>query len=169
MRRAPIPMVIAGVAASLGILAACTPQGDLAPEQPAPTSGPVATPAAPSSAAVTPDPWAGYFDEEARANQREVPTQFWGSFGDVGGVAVNRSENQTLEPGGYAVTVRCEGPDGLTVTVETSAGTRLGDPVAVACPAATTLPVDLTERGLVVMLDSGGQAGAYLIGISPTS
>ena len=169
MRTASIPLLVAGVAASVCMLASCTPPGDTAPEQPAPTTPAVATPATPASAAATPDPWIGHFEDEARANQMEVPTQFWGSFGDVGAVAVNRSENQTLEPGGYAVAVQCDGPDQLAVTIETSGGTRLAEPATVACPATTTLPVELTERGMVVLLDSDGEAGAYLIGISPTS
>lgn len=169
MRAASIPFLVAAAAASICLLASCTPPGDATPAQPAPTTAAVATPSAPSSAVTTPDPWAGHFDDEARANQMEIPTQFWGSFGDPGAAAVNRSENRTLEPGGYAVGIQCDGPDQLTVTIETSGGTRLGEPATVACPAATTLPIELTEPGMVVTLDSDGQAGAYLIGISPTS
>ncbi|SDQ96834.1 hypothetical protein SAMN04487847_3054 [Microbacterium sp. cf332] len=120
------------------------------------------------SATPTPDPWIGYFEDEARDNPTDIPTLFWGSFGDVDQVAVNKTTHESLEPGPYVVEIRCAGPERIVATVETPDGTPLVDDAEVACPGAVTLPVDLAEPGMSVTLDSEGETGAYLVGISPS-
>jgi hypothetical protein len=128
-----------------------------------PTTTPVPTPetSTPANAAGS---WAGYFDEIAAAAEvGQYLWQSWGTFGDPGGVAPFRSENRTVEPGVYDLTLRCAGPETVTAQISTSAGAAIGDPVPFVCGASTTTSVALPDRGLLVYLDSDREPGAFLL------
>ncbi|MEV8238651.1 hypothetical protein AB0O90_00250 [Microbacterium testaceum] len=156
-------LALSGTAIALGALAGCS--GGEA-EQPSATSA-VPSPSLTTTAPPTPDPWAGYFDDEvADAEVGEYLWQSWGTFGDSGQVAPHRSENRTVQPGAYTVTLECAGPEMMTGRIATSAGTSVIDPLSVSCMAATPVPVDLPEKGLLVDLDSAGAAGAFLIRVA---
>lgn len=151
-------------------VAAIALTGCIGDEDAAPSPGAVAsetTPSPSASPSVTPDPWAGYFDDEvAAAAPGDFLWQSWGTFGDPGGVAPFRSDNQTIDPGAYAVTIDCAGPDAVTGRISTSAGTAIGEPLLLPCQASTQVEIDLPERGLLVELDSDREPGAFLIRVS---
>jgi len=157
-------LALSGTAIALGALTGCT-GGDGEPSAAVPlTPSPTVTT---TTAPPTPDPWAGSFDDEvADAEVGEYLWQSWGTFGDSGHVAPHRSENQTVEPGTYTVTLECAGPEMMTGRISTSAGTPVIDPLTVSCMAATPVPVDLPEKGLLVELDSGSAPGAFLIRVA---
>jgi len=157
-------LALSGTAIALGALTGCT-GGDAEPPSAVPLTP---SPTVPTTTATpTPDPWAGYFDDEvADAERGEYLWQSWGTFGDSGHVALHRSDNQTIEPGSYTVTLDCAGPEMLTGRISTSAGTPVIDPLSVSCMAATPVPVDLPERGLLVELDSDRVPGAFLIRVA---
>jgi hypothetical protein len=96
----------------------------------------------------------------------DADSQFWGSCGDVGGVAPNRSENQTVEPGSYTVEIRCEGAPVVDAKISATDGTVLVEPFTLDCPSTVTVPVELPSRGIAVTLDPRGETGAYLIRIT---
>lgn len=149
---APATVVVVGLA-----LAGCTGGEDDA----APPTTPAPTPAPTTSA---PDPWAGTFDDVVSAAEvGEYVWQSWGTFGDPGGVAPFRNDNRTVEPGVYDVALRCAGPETVTASLWTAAGTAIGDPVPFACGAVTALPVEVADRGLRIDLDSDREPGAFLI------
>jgi len=155
-------LALATVVAAGVVLVGCTGGDDAAPTTAAPTPQPETTPAA------TADSWAGYFDDVAAAAEvGQYLWQAWGTFGDPGGVAPFRSENRTVEPGVYDVTLRCAGPETVTAQISTSAGAAIGDPVPFTCGASTTTSVTLPERGLLVYLDSDREPGAFLIQVAP--
>ena len=166
-------MVGGGVAFAALLLSGCGPEGmDPVPESPdAGASSPVATPTETPTPTTTPDPWAGHFTDAASSAAQSYVTQFYGSFGDPGGVGPSRNENSTLEPGSYGVSIACAGPDSVMATVESSAGVPLVESMAVPCSSDSTMEtalpaVDLPDRGLVVTLDSEREPGAYLIRIT---
>ena len=104
------------------------PSGSPAPSSPAP--------------ATTPDPWAGHFDDEAAAaTVGEYVWQSWGSFGDPGGVAAQRNENQTIEPGLYQVSISCAGAVRVLGRIASSAGSDVA-PISLECPATTSTSVE---------------------------
>jgi len=160
-------LTLSGTAIALGALTGCT-GGDAEPSAPATLApSPTVSTTAPSP---SPDPWAGYFDDEvAEAEVGEYLWQSWGTFGDAGGVGAHRSENRTVEPGAYTVTLDCAGPEMMTGRIATSSGAAIGDALSVSCLAPTPVAVELPERGLVVELDSEGAPGAFLIRVSPAA
>lgn len=157
-------LTLSGTVVALGALAGCT-GGEAEPPAAVPLTP---SPTMPTTAtAPPPDPWVGYFDEEvADAEVGEYLWQSWGTFGDSGQVAAHRSENRTVEPGTYTITLDCAGPEVMTGRISTSAGTTVVDPVSVSCLAATPIPVELPERGVLIDLDSDGAPGAFLIRVS---
>ncbi|MDF2992627.1 MAG: hypothetical protein K0S37_3141 [Microbacterium sp.] len=154
-------LALSGTAIALGALTGCT-SDDAEPPTAVPLTPSPTVPTATSSP--TPDPWAGYFDDEvADAEVGEYLWQSWGTFGDSGQVATHRSENRTVDPGTYTLTLDCAGPEAITGRISTSAGTVVTDAVSVSCLAPTPIPIDLPDRGLLVELDSDGAPGAFLI------
>ncbi|MDF2047627.1 hypothetical protein P2P98_15790 [Microbacterium sp. Kw_RZR3] len=156
-------LALSGTAIALGALTGCS--GGEA-EQPA-AGSPTPSPSLTTTAPPTPDPWAGYFDDEVTdAEVGEYLWQSWGTFGDGDEVAPRRGDNRTVEPGTYTVTLECAGPEMMTGRITTTSGTAVIDPLSVSCMAATPVQVDLPEKGLLVDLDSGGEEGAYLIRVA---
>jgi hypothetical protein len=161
-------LAAATVVAAGFALAGCTGDGDAAPTT-APEATPAPVPTAETSAPNgTAESWAGYFDDvAASAEVGQYLWQSWGTFGDPGGVGPFRSENRTVEPGVYDVTLRCAGPETVTAQISTSAGAAIGDAVPFVCGASTTTSVTLPERGLLVYLDSDREPGAFLLQLAP--
>lgn len=160
-------LALATVLAAGLTLAGCTADGDATPTTaPVPTAAPVPTPDT-SPPAAAEESWAGYFDDvTAAAEVGQYLWQSWGTFGDPGGVAPFRSENRTVEPGVYDLTLRCAGPETVTAQISTSAGAAIGDPVPFVCGASIATSIVLPERGLLVDLDSDREPGAFLIQVA---
>ncbi|WJL94790.1 hypothetical protein QSU92_12530 [Microbacterium sp. ET2] len=155
------------VAVAAVLFAGCAPG---APEPDALTATPTPSATASASPSPTPDPWAGHFDEQARAESTQFQAQFWGSFGDPGGVAVVRNEDQRLPAGAYDIEIECAGAPSLDAAISDLAGGALVEPLSLTCPSSATVPVALSEPGATFVLDSRGEVGAYLIRIaSPES
>lgn len=158
-------LLLAGaLAAAVTLLAGCFPSTDGGTPPPASSPGATAddTPT-PSTPASTPDPWAGHFDDTVRDGQGDYDSQFWGSFGDPGGVAAVRNEDQRIEPGAYTVEVLCAGAPQVQASFTDLEGDPVGEAVAVTCPGSAAVDVELVERGIIMLLDSQREPGAYLV------
>lgn len=165
MRDSRNRIIIAGVLATGAVLlVGCFPTTD-GDTPPSPAS-PVVTTAnssTPSSPASTPDPWAGYFDDTAKADPGAYDSQFWGSFGDPGGVFPVQNEDQRLAAGTYIAEVMCAGASEVQASFTDLDGEPLGEDITVTCPGSVMIDVELTEPGIIMMLDTQREPGAYLV------
>jgi hypothetical protein len=155
----------AAVALATMALTACISTADeVAPEEtpPPPASSAPAEP----TPTMTPDPWAGYFDEQAQNGATEYEAQFWGSFGDVGAVAPSGNRDERLPAGAYTVDVSCAGEADILVSATDLEGTDLTEPTTMTCPMSTVLGVTTAAGGLEVTLDPQGDTGAFLVRIA---
>lgn len=142
-------------------------EGESSPSSTAESPSSAPAPSSPAPA-TTPDPWAGHFDDEAAdAAVGEFVWQSWGSFGDPGGVAAQRNDNQTIEPGHYQVSISCAGATRVLGRIASSAGSDIA-PISLECPTTTTTSVELSEPGMLIEIDSDRDPGAYLIQVSRT-
>jgi hypothetical protein len=169
MRDARNRIVIASVLATgAALLAGCFPttDGDTPPSPPSPV---VTAPNPPpsSSPASTPDPWAGYFDDTAKADPGAYDSQFWGSFGDPGGVFPVQNEDQRLAAGTYIAEVVCAGAPEVQASFTDLGGEPLGEAITVTCPGSVMVDIELAEPGIIMMLDTQREPGAYLVRFTP--
>lgn len=155
----------AAVALTAIALTACISTADeVAPEATAPPPPASSAPVEPTPT-TTPDPWAGYFDEQAQDGATEYEVQFWGSFGDVGAVAPSGNRDERLPAGDYTIDVSCAGEAEILVSATDLENTDLTEPTTMTCPMSTILGVTTTADGLEVTLDPQGDTGAFLVRI----
>ncbi len=166
----------AAVAAASLAFTACTSPAPAAPDAERSTTPPPVVEASPTptpSSTPTPDPWVGFYDEFAEEIKAESAVQFWGSFGDPGAVAVADHRDLTLAAGTHQVIVECVGPALVTVTLSAIApgdGSTLAEPSEtydLECPGGVVLELTTTDPGLAAVLDSHGEAGAFLVRMDP--
>lgn len=158
------------LAAAAIVLAGCFPaaDGETPPSASSPAWSPAPSSPAPSSSpASTPDPWAGYFDDTAKTDPGAYDSQFWGSFGDPGGVFPVQNEDQRLAAGTYIAEVVCAGAPEVQASFTDLGGEPLGEAITVTCPGSVMVDIELAEPGIIMMLDTQREPGAYLVRFTP--
>lgn len=153
-------VAISALVAASTLFAGCSPATN--DEQPSPSPSQSQSPTTPTPTS-SPDPWAGHFDETALDGRGDYDPQFWGSFGDPGGVGVVQNEDQRIDAGAYVVEVQCAGAPEVLALFSDLEGEPVTEPVAVPCPGSVAVDVELTKVGVTMVLDSQSEPGAYLV------
>lgn len=128
--------------------------GDVLPEYTV-----IATPA-------QPDEWEGYYDDVPLTVTAE--STMWGSFGSPDAISGTNTTNMTIAAGDHVVRVDCAGAAEVTITMSDAEMTDILVSEDVACGESRDIDVSTQSEGLMIQLDSDGEAGAYHVMIDPS-